>query len=92
MTLPPIDAVALPADIRRAPAGVQQRYQAGLAFERQLTAELAKQLQATTTSGDDGSNPYGSLMPDALADAITAAGGLGLARSLAGLDPDGGPR
>jgi hypothetical protein len=90
-TLPPIDAALLPADIRRAPAAVQQRYQAGLAFEQQLTAQLCKQLEQTT-GADDGSNPYSSLMPDALANAIQAGGGLGLARELAGLGPQGALR
>jgi hypothetical protein len=83
MSLPPIDTTALPADIRNAAPAVQRRYTAGLAFERQLTMQLAQQLQKTI--GGDDSNPYGSLIPDALADAIQADGGLGLARELGGL-------
>lgn len=85
-SLPPVDAAALPADVRGASPAVQQRYAAGLAFEQQLTAELARQLQQTT--GDDGaSDPYAAMLPDALSGALTAAGGLGLARELAGLGP-----
>ncbi|HEU4658582.1 MAG TPA: hypothetical protein VFR97_13725 [Capillimicrobium sp.] len=80
--LPPIDRLALPADIRTSGRDVQERYEAGLGFERQLVAQLAKQLSATAgetlTSG-----PYAQLLPDALADSIAAAGGLGLARTLA---------
>ena len=82
--LPPVDQSTLPADIRSASAEVRQRYQAGLAFEHQLVSQLAQEL--SKTAGDDlQDSPYASLMPDALADAITGAGGLGLARDLAGL-------
>ncbi len=83
-TLPPIDRIALPADIRAATPQVQQQYEAGLMFEQQLTAELAKQL--TDTAGSTLSDsPYASLLPDALADSITQAGGLGIARTLVDL-------
>lgn len=84
-TLPPIDQAALPADVRTASPQARARYEAAAAFERQLTTELAKQL--TDTAGDAlGSGPYAQLLPDALADALTQDGGLGLARGLAGLD------
>jgi hypothetical protein len=80
--LPPIDDAALPAAVRTGSPQARERYQAGLAFERQLVAQLAKQL--TATAGESaGSGPYAQLLPDALADAITAAGGLGLAGDLA---------
>jgi hypothetical protein len=83
--LPPVDQSLLPADVRSASKDVQQRYATGLAFERQLVSVLAKQL--TDTTGDDmTSSPYASLLPDALADSVESAGGLGLARQLAGLD------
>jgi hypothetical protein len=76
---------ALPADVRAAKPQDRARYAAALSFERQLTAQLAKQL--TATAGESlGSGPYAKLLPDALADSVTAAGGLGLARGLAGLD------
>jgi len=91
--LPPVDQAALPADVRAAGPEARERYQAALAFERQLTHELAKQLTRTAerASGEEegGSNPYEHLLPDALADAVTAAGGLGLARRLVDLDTDG---
>ncbi|MEZ5120066.1 MAG: hypothetical protein R2736_00555 [Solirubrobacterales bacterium] len=78
-------APTLPADVRAAGSEARARYAAALSFERQLTAQLAKQL--TATAGDAlGSGPYAQLLPEALADSITAAGGLGLARGLAGLD------
>jgi hypothetical protein len=83
-TLPPIDQASLPADVRGASSDVRARYQAALGFERQLVAQLAQQL--TKTAGESlGSGPYAQLLPDALADAVTEAGGLGLARQLAGL-------
>jgi hypothetical protein len=81
--LPPIDRLALPADIRTAPSDVRARYQAGLGFERQLVAQLAEQLSATAGESMT-SGPYARLLPEALADAVVAAGGLGLARGLAG--------
>lgn len=81
--LPPIDQASLPADVRDGSSDARARYQAALGFERQLVAQLAKQL--TKTAGDSlGSGPYAQLLPDALADSIVAAGGLGLARQLAG--------
>jgi Rod binding domain-containing protein len=83
-TLPPIDRATLPADIRSASTQVQQQYQAGLLFEKQLTTELAKQLTSTAGSSLTDS-PYASLLPDALADSITQAGGLGIARTLVDL-------
>lgn len=79
--LPPVDRSALPPDIRSASSTVRQQYQAALSFERQLVSELAKQLSQTAGSSmQDG--PYAQLLPDALADAITQAGGLGLARDI----------
>ena len=81
-TLPPIDRVALPADVRNASREVQQSYQAALGFERQLVAQLAEQL--TKTAGETmQSGPYAQMLPDAVADSIVASGGLGLARGLA---------
>jgi hypothetical protein len=83
--VPAIDQASLPADVRSATPQVRARYQAALSFERQLTTELAKQL--SSTAGEAlRSGPYAQMLPEALADSITAAGGLGLARGLAGLD------
>ena len=80
-SLPPIDRALLPADVRDAPRADQQRYQAALGFERQLVGELAKQLTATAgASLQEG--PYAQLLPDAMADAMLANGGIGLARTI----------
>jgi Rod binding domain-containing protein len=82
-TLPPIDRLTLPADIRAASSQVQQQYAAGLMFEQELTKQLTKQLSDDSSSLS--SSPYASLLPDALADSITQAGGLGIARTLVDL-------
>lgn len=85
--LPAIDDALLPADVRSAPSEVRQQYQAALSFEHQLVSELAKQLSTTAGSAmQDG--PYAQLLPDALADAITSAGGLGLARGMVDVPTD----
>lgn len=81
--IPPVDRTLWPADIQKASTKVQSQYQAGLMFEQQLTSELAKQLTDGDSSLSD--SPYASLLPDALSDAITQSGGLGIARSLVDL-------
>jgi Rod binding domain-containing protein len=76
-----IDQSLQPADVRNAPTEVRQQYHAALSFETQLVSQLAKQLSTTAGSAmQDG--PYAQLLPDALADSITQAGGLGLARQM----------
>lgn len=85
--LPPVDQAALPADVRNAGKQARDQYQVALAFERQLTAQLAKQL-TSTAGGALEEGPYAQLLPDALADAVTAAGGLGLARQMVDLTTD----
>lgn len=79
--LPVVDQSLLPADIRSASTQVKQQYQAALSFEQSLVSELTKSLSATAGDSMDGS-PYAQLLPDALSDAITQAGGLGLARQM----------
>lgn len=85
--LPAIDQARLPADIRSASTEVKQQYQAALSFEQSLISELTKSLSATAGDSMEGS-PYAQLLPDALSDAITQAGGLGLARQMVDLHPD----
>jgi Rod binding domain-containing protein len=79
--LPPIDQSLLPADVRQAPKPVQQQYQAALSFEQTLIGEMTKQLSDTAGSSMQDS-PYAQLLPDALTQSLTQAGGLGLAREL----------
>jgi Rod binding domain-containing protein len=93
MSLPPIDAAALPADIRNASADRRKTYEAALGFERMLLQQLTKSLADTAkpAGGDEdadaASTTYKSMLPDTLADGIISAGGLGLARSLVPQEP-----
>jgi hypothetical protein len=88
MALPPIDSALLPADIR---GGSQQRkeaYTASLGFEQLLVKQLTESLASSARSAMGGDSPYASMMPQAMADGIMGAGGLGLARQLTdGLAP-----
>jgi Rod binding domain-containing protein len=94
--LDPIDTSLLPAEVRNGTASDRQLYTAALAFEQQLTRQLAQSLvDATqpqddgTSSEDDGSSvqdgsqsQYLQMLPDALTQSVTGAGGLGLAPEL----------
>jgi Rod binding domain-containing protein len=93
--LPPIDNAVLPADIRNGSAADKKNYEAALGFERMLLGELTKAMADTakpadgSDSDDDSGQPqdaassmYMQMLPDQLADAVTAGGGLGLARTL----------
>jgi Rod binding domain-containing protein len=89
-SLPPIDQSLLPADVRSGGEKAQQLYGVALGFESLLVDQLTTQL--AQTSGLDGSgegsgdgtdpSPYASLLPGAMAQAVTEGGGLGLARQL----------
>jgi Rod binding domain-containing protein len=87
--------VAMPADVRKAGADGEETYRAALGFERQMLQELtktmSKDLTGTGTSddsddsgadGDAATSAYGDMLPGTLADALTSAGGLGLAHDL----------
>jgi Rod binding domain-containing protein len=91
--LPPIDQALLPADIRRGTSADKKTYAAALGFERALVDQMAKTMAETakpvdgSDDGEDGGQPqdaatsmYTDMLPDQLTDAITANGGLGLAR------------
>jgi Rod binding domain-containing protein len=93
LSLPPVDATVLPADVRKAGPKAEQSYRAALAFENvlidQLTQSLGSTLEGDGGADDDGSADAASsltaqLIPDALAQSLTASGGLGLARQLYG--------
>jgi Rod binding domain-containing protein len=87
--LPPIDNAVLPAEVRNGSKQDKQNYTAALGFERMLLGELTKSLADTAkpVEGDDSqpedaaSSMYMQMLPDQLADAVTAGGGLGLAQS-----------
>ena len=72
------------------PAGAEKRTEAeraGLAFERMLLVQLTQQLARTAEPEGETSSAasaaYRDLLPGALADAIVAGGGIGLADALA---------
>ena len=91
--LPPIDQATLPAAIRNGSKQDKQEYAAALGFERMLLGELTKAMADTAKPADGGDSEEGSqpqdaatamymqMLPDQLADAVTANGGLGLAQS-----------
>jgi Rod binding domain-containing protein len=74
----------LPADVRAAGPGAQQEYRAALAFERVLLAQLTESLQSTAGSAEEGGagGAYRQMLPGAMADALVAGGGTGLADDL----------
>jgi Rod binding domain-containing protein len=96
--LPPIDQATLPAEVRNGTKQDKKAYEAALGFERMLLGELTKAMAETAKpiDGGDGegaadgsgqsqdvaSSLYMQMLPDQLADAVTSAGGLGLAQSL----------
>jgi Rod binding domain-containing protein len=85
----------LPADVRQAGKQAEQTYRAALAFERTLLEQLTKTMSKGTLDGSgdgdgDGegggasaaTSAYRDMLPGTLADAVTGAGGLGLAHDL----------
>jgi Rod binding domain-containing protein len=89
--LPPIDTALLPPDVRDGTPERRRQYDVARSFERQLVGELTKALAATAAPADDAATSaatktYRDMLPGALADAVMAEGGLGLATQL---DADG---
>ncbi len=91
----PIDTSLMPASVRQAGPQAQQLYATALQFEQLLVEQLAQGLQSTDGSSDgssgdgssDGSSDgtsalYSQMLPGALAQGISGAGGLGLANEL----------
>ena len=85
-TLPPLaPGTVLPADVRAAGPGAQQEYRTALAFERVLISQLTKAMQSTVGGEDEGSaatQTYRNMLPDTMADALVANGGIGLSSDL----------
>lgn len=75
-----VSDAALPRDVRAGSDADKRAYTAALGFERVLAGELVKSMAASTPDLAEG--PRGDAVTDALADALTAAGGLGLAHRL----------
>jgi Rod binding domain-containing protein len=84
----------VPADVRKAGNEGEQAYRAALGFERMLTEQLTKTMSTGASAlggggedGEDGgetaaTSAYKDMLPGTLADAVTSAGGLGLAHDL----------
>jgi Rod binding domain-containing protein len=84
-SLPIVDRSLLPADVRDAGPQRRKEYAAALGFERMLVQQLVQTLADTakpSEEGDAATQTYRAMLPDAMADAIAAQGGLGLARDL----------
>ena len=88
--------VAIPADVRKAGKDAEETYRAALGFERTLLEQLTQSMTKDVTGGDDAgesedggdggasaaTSAYKDMLPGTLADAVTGAGGLGLAHDL----------
>jgi len=85
MSIGPIGAAGAALPIGT-PARTPQE-KAAMGFERALLAQLTEQLAKTVETGDASTSAstqaYRDMLPGALADALVAGGGIGLAQSLA---------
>lgn len=81
----------LPAEVRKGGKEAKEAYAAAVGFERMLVKQLTKSIADSASlgggdgkAGKDGSSPaaYREMISDGLADAITRAGGIGLAENL----------
>ena len=85
-SISPIDPSRMPADVRKAGPEAEQLYATALQFESVLTEQLAQAIvpgKDDDSSSEDGSSSlYQQMLPQAFAQGVTKAGGLGLAREL----------
>lgn len=88
-SISPIDASRMPADVRKAGPEAEQLYATALQFESVLTEQLAQAIAPgkEDSSSEDGSDSgssslYQQMVPQAFAQGVTGAGGLGLAHDL----------
>ena len=87
-----VDPLALPAvvpaQVRNGNKETKEAYAAAVGFERMLVKQLTKSMTDSPAlgGGDDAATPtaYREMMSDSIADAITNAGGIGLAGNLYG--------
>ena len=85
--LPQIERSALPAEVRKGSAEDQKLYKTALAFERQLITQLTESMNKVS-EGEDGEEKdaaggaYKQMVPSAMADAMVARGGTGIALDL----------
>ncbi len=78
----------LPPEVRKGGKEAKEAYAAALGFERMLVEQLTKSLTDSAAiggaeKGQSGSPAaYREMISDGIADAITSAGGIGLAQDL----------
>ena len=87
MVGPVVDASLMPAEVRNGTAKDRALYATALQFEQVLERQLAQLVTPETgddtdDSADGATDAYAQMLPDALANALTGAGGLGLAPAL----------
>jgi Rod binding domain-containing protein len=88
LELSSISVAAIPASVRAEGKEAEQTYKAALGFERMLVAQLTKSMFTTAEGEDDGegqsaaTGAYKEMLPGTLADAVTNAGGIGMADDL----------
>jgi Rod binding domain-containing protein len=75
--LPAISDALLPREVRSGSSADKQAYKAALGFEQVLLGELVKEMAPSLTDG-----PRGDAMQDAMTQALTDAGGVGVAAQL----------
>jgi Rod binding domain-containing protein len=76
-SMPAISDAALPRAVRAGSDTDKQAYKAALGFEQVLLGELVKEMAPSLTAG-----PRGDAVQDALTQALTDAGGIGIAPQL----------
>ena len=77
----------VPTEVRNGGKEAKEAYAAAVGFERILVKQLTKSLTESAMLGGGGDKPttpaaYREMMSDGIADAITQAGGIGLAENL----------
>ena len=76
----PIGPTVLPREVREGTPKQQEAYRAALGFERVLVGQLLRSLgDDALGAGDSTPAPYKDLLPETMADSLTAGGGIGIA-------------
>lgn len=78
--LPPLAPGAVPAAVRERGPEAVEGFRAGLGFERIFLTEL---LAGALPEPEEGADPRAGMLPETLADAIIAQGGIGVAAQIA---------
>lgn len=76
-----VPTTALPPEVRDGSDEDKKTYRAALGFEQVMLTELLREVDGLATP-EGTPAAYGGLVPQTLADALVAGGGIGLARDL----------